>query len=488
MRGGTYHESVQMGDGPVSEAGTAALDVWKAGVDCKRHQTSWCSLCKPQPPAAEPPTLVQVKAQFPTPGLVAAPTQERVGDLKERYLQLQPEPDPAAAPFRAKYRQLFSAEGLAGCSPADMWTFLTSTVLADPGDRRGIYGTWKEVGERAATQSIRDTIEYLLRGPASVGEEDRLSELVRSDFGTKGFKEALLTKVLCVTQPERFLPLVVYSGTWGKRAIATEVFGLALPVAAASGMTRGRLAYWSNDLLRDLAGPEFVDTEHAKHFLWCVLQEVRGQPSIFAGSARSGPRLDTVDLTDLDADAVPASVAESGDVTDMPDGADLSDPADVVLTAVVRDLTGGQGYSGDPHEVERVGMDRVIAYFKDQDAGWVVTAVDQDKCGWDITAVRGDERWCVEVKAISGPAPRVFVTANELRHATATPGWVMAVVTRALSSPDPVCFFTAADVLAAAEPKVYQAKLEPADGTAEPQTRSVSVGTEDERAADVATG
>lgn len=244
---------------------------------------------------------MQVKAHFPTPGLVSASTRKRVGNLKARYMQLQPEPDPAAAPFRAKYQQLFSSEGLAHCSPADMWMFLTSTVLADPGNRGAIYGTWKELGEQATTQSIRSTIEYLLRGGSSesLDEEDRLSELINGGIGTKGFKEALLTKVLCVTQPERFLPLVVYSGSFGKRAIATQVFELVMPDAAVSGMTIGRLAYWSNDLLRDLVrdldGPEFVDNEHAKEFLWQALQELRGQPSIFTGSARSGR-----DPSDLD--------------------------------------------------------------------------------------------------------------------------------------------------------------------------------------------
>jgi len=74
----------------------------------------------------------------------------------------------------------------------------------------------------------------------------------------------------------------------GKRAIAMEVFELAMPDAAASGMAHGRLAYWSNDLLRDLAGPELVDTEHAKEFL----REVRDLPSVFTGSASSGPPLE----------------------------------------------------------------------------------------------------------------------------------------------------------------------------------------------------
>jgi hypothetical protein len=135
---------------------------------------------------------------------------------------------------------------------------------------------------------------------------------------------------------------------------------------------------------------------------------------------------------------------------------------------VARELTRGQGYSDDPAAVEKVGMDVVAAYFEDQKAGWTVMRVDQLKCGWDLEATRGDQRWCVEVKATSGKNPSVFVTANELAKAEDNPEWVIAVVTSAMTGPDPVRWWTAADVIAAAVPKVYQAKLEPQQGTRAP--------------------
>lgn len=103
------------------------LEVWRSACIASGTRLAGARCASRSHLAAEPPALMQVKAGFPPPGLVAARTRTRAADLKERYLELQPQPDAAAAPFRAKYRQLFSAEGLAGCTPADMWAFLTCT-------------------------------------------------------------------------------------------------------------------------------------------------------------------------------------------------------------------------------------------------------------------------------------------------------------------------------------------------------------------------
>lgn len=84
----------------------------------------------------------------------------------------------------------------------------------------------------------------------------------------KGFRESLLTKVLCIVHPDRFLPILVYTGSAGKREIAEKVFGLRMPAPESVSWTPGRLSYWSNDLLRELAGDGFVDTVHVAEFLW----------------------------------------------------------------------------------------------------------------------------------------------------------------------------------------------------------------------------
>jgi len=123
-------------------------------------------------------------------------------------------------------------------------------------------------------------------------------------------------------------------------------------------MSTGRLAYWSNDLLRDtvlaLPGTPFADLEHAKEFVWEAFCYLQGWPSVF---------------------------------DDLP-----LDPAAKAISDGARELTAGQGYSSDPQAVEKVGMDLVTAYFEDP---WQVEHVDREKCGWDITATLGETRLCI---------------------------------------------------------------------------------------------
>ena len=84
----------------------------------------------------------------------------------------------------------------------------------------------------------------------------------------KGFKEALLTKVLCIVYPDRFLTILMYTGLAGKREIARSLWGLELPDPEVTTWTRGRLILWSNDLLLALLGDGFRHQQHAAEFLW----------------------------------------------------------------------------------------------------------------------------------------------------------------------------------------------------------------------------
>lgn len=58
-----------------------------------------------------------------------------------------------------------------------------------------------------------------------------------------------------------------------------------MPSLDSTGLSIGRLAYWSNDLLRDallaLSGPAFIDMEHAKEFLWGAFRHLQVWQSIF---------------------------------------------------------------------------------------------------------------------------------------------------------------------------------------------------------------
>ena len=118
----------------------------------------------------------------------------------------------------------------------------------------------------------------------------------------------------------------------------------------------------------------------------------------------------------------------------------------------------GAGY-GDPLQnmvVEEAAMEAVIDFYD----GWRVDDVSLDKVGWDLTFThkKTGEVAKVEVKGLSGDRPMVLLTANEIRAAEEEADWVLAVVTRALSKPE-VVEYTAQEILAAALPYVYRAKL-----------------------------
>jgi hypothetical protein len=84
-----------------------------------------------------------------------------------------------------------------------------------------------------------------------------------------GFKESLLTRVLCVVQTHRFLPLLKYTTpSGGKKEMAQWVYGLELPQREKVSWTVGRLVTWSNDLLVEMLRDDFDDLQHASQSLW----------------------------------------------------------------------------------------------------------------------------------------------------------------------------------------------------------------------------
>ena len=73
------------------------------------------------------------------------------------------------------------------------------------------------MGAEAGAAQVRKAVDYLLRGTSPVDLEDRLTALINdtTPFGMKGFKESLLTKVLCIVDPERYLTILMYTGVAG---------------------------------------------------------------------------------------------------------------------------------------------------------------------------------------------------------------------------------------------------------------------------------
>lgn len=69
-----------------------------------------------------------------------------------------------------------------------------------------------------AVPALARTIHHLLYGPG--GEVDRLDDVLDSSaWRVRGFGEALAVKCLAIVYPDRWLPLFVYPGRNGKRAM-----------------------------------------------------------------------------------------------------------------------------------------------------------------------------------------------------------------------------------------------------------------------------
>lgn len=208
--------------------------------------------------------------RFPRPSDVTPERLAWVEGLRSSFLARAPEPDPAVAEYWLRYQQIFSADGLREAGPQELRDFANMPIGANPGNVTVFNNEWDALGPAEASQRVRDAVRFLLYASDRVSMPDRLTQLIRGAGGPgmKGFGEALLTKVLCVVQPERFLPILMYGGVAGKREIAETVYGLALPPKAATSTTHGRLVFWSNDLLRELVGDGFATQQHAAQFLW----------------------------------------------------------------------------------------------------------------------------------------------------------------------------------------------------------------------------
>lgn len=225
---------------------------------------------EPAPQKIALPTLDDIKKRFPKPGDVDPNRLARARELKAEFLKREPEPEPNVATYWEKYQHVFSAGGLQTANPQDLKDFANSNIGAGSGNMSVFNDAWNKMGADAGAEQVRKVIDYLLRGTSPVDLEDRLTALIQDtkSFGMKGFKESLLTKVLCIVYPDRYLTILKYTGEAGKREIARSIWGLELPDPEKVDWTIGRLILWSNDLLLALLGDGFKHQQHAAAFLW----------------------------------------------------------------------------------------------------------------------------------------------------------------------------------------------------------------------------
>lgn len=264
------------------QCGSTDLDLVKVLEDERRRVK--CETCRHEWLRGEARVVYKtttsmddLRRRFPSPDDVEPGISAGAADLKREYLDRHPSSSTSAVEFRKRYGQLFSRERLEQATPEDLKYFANANLAGNPGNMSVFNNAWNEMGPEEGARRVKDAIDYLLYGPEDSFLEDRLTDLIegRRGFGMPGFREALLTKVLCMVEPSRFLPINKYTGQAGKKEIAKWVYDLNLPRPESVSWTIGRLIIWSNDLLLQLVGDGFSDTEHAAGFLWWAKDEMR---------------------------------------------------------------------------------------------------------------------------------------------------------------------------------------------------------------------
>lgn len=243
---------------------------------------AFCAVCRgdvARDGRSSPPTLEQLRRRFPTASSITPAVRKRANALRGAFLREHPVAHERDLDFRDKYARIFSKEGLRTADPADLRYFANNDRICNPGRMDAFNRAWDAAGDAEAASRVREVLEYLLYGDGDL--EDRLTDLIdpASGRGFTGFREALLTKALCMVHPDRFLPIVKYTGKGGKLELAKWVLDLDLPRPSTTSWTIGRLIIWSNDLLLQAAGEGLGDDERVGEFLWWAKDRAGAPPT-----------------------------------------------------------------------------------------------------------------------------------------------------------------------------------------------------------------
>jgi hypothetical protein len=233
---------------------------------------SQCATCS-TPRAPRERTTDEVRKEFEAASVVSEDVRTRAARLGSEFAQERPSPKPTAVAYREEYAEHFSKEGLEAVTAKQLHRFANSDLVAGPGNMSIFNEEWKKRGEDESRTRVVEAIAYLLYGPPQTRLEDRLTDLIEGNrgMGFRGFKESLLTKVLCMVYPDTYLPILVYTspGRFGKKEIAEAVFRVNFPKPERTQWQIGRLVIWSNDRLVDLLPDMFrKDLVWASDFLW----------------------------------------------------------------------------------------------------------------------------------------------------------------------------------------------------------------------------
>lgn len=211
---------------------------------------------------------------FPTINDLPEETRQLIQELKVNDLPRRPRVDAETEATRRHFKKVLLAESLPTVSAEDLHSLANSQKAGNTGNQQSFNVYWNKVGKERAAAEMRAALKYLLYG---VGElEDRLTHLIQgtTPHAMTGLKEGIAVKALCMVHPDRFLPILYYSGGAGKKEIAQALFNIELPNPDKARYPIGKLIVESNDLLVQIVRPEYDDLERAGGFLWDAYHQI----------------------------------------------------------------------------------------------------------------------------------------------------------------------------------------------------------------------
>jgi 5-methylcytosine-specific restriction protein B len=210
------------------------------------------------------------------------PTEGRgdLADLAARFRDDLPYPtddDKRHQQARVDFAHMLDQTRLAALAREDLRR-IAASKYGSPGPQSILYVTVGEADDEQ-WERLLATIEYLCWDTTDAFETRINRALDESDLGMRGFKEAVVMKLLAICHPDRFIPVYPFSGDKGKARMLTRL-GLDVPALSA---TPGQRHVEANDSLRTRLDPLFSDDPWGQmQFLYWLLEQDE-EPVVLGG-------------------------------------------------------------------------------------------------------------------------------------------------------------------------------------------------------------
>jgi 5-methylcytosine-specific restriction protein B len=212
---------------------------------------------------AEEPVTAAIAQQQPLSG-------GHLQGLADKFRADRPYPTASDADHEAerkKWAERLRSENLPTLSYETFRSVYNTKVYGMPGPQATLNVTLRDAAQ-AEWDRFLLAVDYLLWDQADPIETRINRVLDEADLGLRGFKDAVVMKLLAVCHPDRVLPVFPFTGDHGKARMLKEL-GLSVPPLSASA---GQRQIESNDALRQLMEPLFPgDAWGQAQFLYWLL-------------------------------------------------------------------------------------------------------------------------------------------------------------------------------------------------------------------------